>query len=307
MAAVQRLADELDELIDPAVEVERLASGFTFTEGPIWDPRGGGHLLFSDIPENLRRRWAPGEGASIAHRPTNKSNGMTLDAAGRLVICEHATSRVVRERPDGTQEVVASHYQGRELNSPNDVIVAPDGSIYFTDPTYGRHDGPVGHRRELQLSFRGVYRVAPGEIGNPHLVVAEDEFEMPNGLCLSPDGRTLYVDDTSRGEVKAFTVADDGSLRDGRLFASEVGPHPTGSPDGMKCDERGDVWVTGPGGVWIFDVAGRHLGTLLVPEKAANLNWGGADWRELYLTAQTSLYRVVTKVSGARASYMQLR
>lgn len=305
MAAVQRLTAELDELIDPAARVEQLATGFTFTEGPIWNPRGG-YLLFSDIPENLRRRWAPGEGASIAHQPTNKSNGMTLDGDGNLLVCEHATSRVVRERPDGTQEVLASHYRGRELNSPNDIIAGTDGSIYFTDPTYGRHESPVGLARDLQLPFRGVYRIAPGEAGNPQLVVAEDEFEMPNGLCLSPDGRTLYVDDTARGEVKAFTVADDGALRDGRLFASGVGPHPTGSPDGMKCDERGDVWVTGPGGVWIFDPAGRRLGVVGVPEKTANLNWGGPDWRELYLTAQTSLYRVATRVSGARAAYMQL-
>ncbi|MFZ0217518.1 MAG: SMP-30/gluconolactonase/LRE family protein [Candidatus Dormiibacterota bacterium] len=306
MTAVQRLTAELDDLLDPGVEVEQLATGFTFTEGPIWHPAGG-YLLFSDIPESRRRRWSPTEGATIAHEPTNKSNGMTLDAAGNLVICEHATSRVVLERPDGSQEILASHYRGRELNSPNDVIVAADGSIYFTDPTYGRREGAVGQLRDLQLAFRGVYRIAPGGAGSPELVVAEDEFGSPNGLCLSPDGATLYVDDTERGEVKAFAVAADGSLRSGRVFASGIGPHPTGSPDGMKCDERGNLWLTGPGGVWILDPDGRHLGVLQVPEKTANLNWGGPDWRELYLTASTSLYRVATRVAGSHASYMDVR
>ncbi|MGH7910864.1 MAG: SMP-30/gluconolactonase/LRE family protein, partial [Candidatus Dormibacteraceae bacterium] len=198
------------------------------------------------------------------------------------------------------------HYRGKELNSPNDVVVAEDGSIYFTDPPYGRTDGP-GADRERELDFQGVYRIAPGAAGEPQLLVAEDEFERPNGLCLSPDGATLYVDDTARGEVKAFAVAADGSLGGARVVASGIGPDPRrGSPDGIKCDALGNLWVTGPGGVWVVSPSGEHLGTVLVPEKAANLNWGGPGWNQLYVTASTSLYRIRTRIPGSPASYMRL-
>jgi gluconolactonase len=304
--AVTVRSPQIEQLIDPAVEVETLGTGFLFTEGPIWHPKGR-YLLFSDMPGDVRRRWSAEGGVAEVRRPANKCNGMTYDAEGNLVICEHATSAVARERPDGTREVLASHFRGRELNSPNDVVVAGDGSIYFTDPWYGRMEG-FGVPRERELGFQAVYRIPPGGSAEPELVVAEDEFDMPNGLCFSPDGRHLYVNDTPRRHVKIFEVAADGSLVNGRVFADRIGEQDSteGAPDGMKCDERGDIWVTGPGGIWIFDPAGTHLGVVLVPEVIGNLNWGGEGWREMYVCASTSLYRVPTRVAGNRSSYMGL-
>ncbi|HEX4213309.1 MAG TPA: SMP-30/gluconolactonase/LRE family protein [Candidatus Dormibacteraeota bacterium] len=297
---------QVEQLIDPSVELETLGSGFIFTEGPIWHPVGR-YLLFSDMPGDVRRRWSEAEGVSEARRPSNKCNGMTYDAEGNLIVCEHATSLVVRERPDGRREVIASHFGGKELNSPNDVVVGADGAIYFTDPYYGRMDG-FGVPRGRQLGFQGVFRIPPGGSEEPSLVVAEDEFDMPNGLCFSPDGTHLYVNDTPRRHIKIFEIAGDGSLTNGRLFADRIGEQDStgGSPDGMKCDGHGNIWVTGPDGIWIFDPEGHHLGVVQVPEVIGNLNWGGDGWRHMYIAASTSLYRVPTRVAGNRSSYMDL-
>lgn len=295
-----------DELIAPDAELERLGTGFNFTEGPIWHPAGG-YLLFSDMPADVRRRWSPADGVEEALRPSNQCNGMTYDAEGNLIVCEHATSRVVRERPDGTVEVVASHFRGKELQSPNDVVVGDDCSIWFTDPWYGRMRG-FGTPRPRQLEFQGVYRVPEGRAGEVELAVAEDEFDMPNGLCFSPDASRLYVNDTPRGHVKVFELEAGGRLGPARVLADGIGAGGSGegAPDGMKCDERGNVWVTGPGGIWVLDPEGTRLGVVEVPEIVANLNWGGPDWRELYITASTSLYRLRTAVAGNHVAYMDL-
>jgi gluconolactonase len=286
------------ELIAEDAELERLAAGFRFTEGPVWHPRER-HLLFSDMPGDVRRRWSADRGVEEVRRPADKCNGMAYDADGNLIVCEHSTSRVVRERPDGTVEVLAGHYRGRELNSPNDVLVAPDGSIYFTDPVYGRMPG-FGVPREPELPFRGLYRLAGGSAGEPELLVAEDEFEQPNGLCLSPDGSLLYVNDTPRALIRVYEVAGDGRLRAGRPFATGIGDGDTskGAPDGMKCDAGGNVWVTGPGGIWVFGSDGAQLGTVQIPEVVGNLAWGGEGWRELFVAASTSIYRLRTRVPG---------
>ena len=193
---VQVKADAFLELVDESAEVEQLGTGFTFTEGPIWNPDG--FLLFSDMPGDVRRRWDPDSGVSEVANPSNKGNGMTIDNDGRLVVCEHVTSSVVRMDPDGRgggREVLATHYEGRELNSPNDVVVKSDGAIYFTDPTYGRMPG-FGIEREQDLDFQGVYRIAPGG-GDPQLLV--DDFAQPNGLCFSADESLLYINDTDAG------------------------------------------------------------------------------------------------------------
>jgi len=292
----------LSELVPPDATVERLATGFTFVEGPVWHPDG--FLRFSDIPESTRWRWEPGRGASEDRRPSHKSNGLTYDAALDLIVCEHETSTVVRERADGTVEVVASHFGGRELNSPNDVIVARDGSIVFTDPSYGRDGAVHGIERAPELDFRGVFRVPPGG-GEP--VLLDRDFVQPNGLCLSPDESILYVNDSKRCLIRAFGVASDGSVTGGRTFAEGIvsGDRDDGVTDGMKCDEQGNVWVTGPFGIWVFSPGGEHLGVVRIPEKAANLSWGGPTWSDLYVTATTSLYRVSARVRGARASHMR--
>jgi gluconolactonase len=298
----QAVSEALHDLIDPSAELTRIVSGCTFTEGPIW--MSDGSLHFSDMPADKRRRWHPEQGLSVVAQPSNKCNGMTRDAHDALIVCEHATSLVVRESADGRRAVLASHFDGKELNSPNDVVVADDGSVLFTDPTYGRMPG-FGVEREIEQDARGVYRV-PAD-GAPLQRLADD-FGQPNGLCFSPDASRLYVNDTERAHVRVFDVAPDGGLGDGRVFADGISATDRaddGLVDGMKVDEQGNLYVTGPGGIWVFDADGDRLGTILVPEAAANLNWGDADWRTLYITASTSVYRVRTKVAGNRLGYMR--
>ena len=289
----------LAELLAPGAGVERLATGFTFTEGPVWN-RDGAYLLFSDMPADVRRRWSE-DGVLEVARPSNKCNGMVYDAEGNLLVCEHATSRLVRERPDGTRETLASHYRGQELNSPNDLCVRGDGTIYFSDPPYGR-GAAFGVERERELDFQGVFSVRPGD--EPRLLVAQDEFEGPNGLCFSPDESLLYVNDSVRAHIKVFDVAPDGTVHGGRLFFQVPPDEPgAGHPDGMKCDERGNVWVTGPRGVWVISPGGEHLGVIEVPEVVGNLAWGGPLWYTLFLPSSTSLYRIATRVGPAPLPY----
>jgi len=292
-------------LVDEDAELERLGTGFTFTEGPLWNPDG--FLLFSDMPGDVRRRWDPDNGVSEVANPSNKGNGMTFDNDGRLIVCEHVTSSVVRMDPDGTgsgREVLATHYGDKELNSPNDVVVKSDGAIYFTDPTYGRMPG-FGLEREQDLDFQGVYRIAP-EGGDPQLLV--DDFSQPNGLCFSSDESLLYINDTDRAHIRVFDVQPDGTIANSRVLAQNIGSGDLDIGDlvdGMKLDERGNVWVTGPGGVCIFDPQGEHIGTVEVPENVGNLNWGGPDWNWLFIPASTSVYRIECKVAGNRLHYMR--
>ena len=291
---------ELYELLEEDVEVERLAGGFEFTEGPLWNAEEG-YLLFSDMPGDVMRRWWEESGVvEEVRKPSNMSNGLTYDNEGRLVACEHATSRLTRTESDGTITTIASHYQGRELNSPNDVVVKSDGSIYFTDPPFGR--APYfGVERPQELDFQGVYRVVP-ESGEPELLA--DDFEGPNGLCFSPDESLLYVNDTPRMHIRVFDVGRDGTIENGRVFFVQEGTG-EGKPDGMKTDEQGNVYCTGPGGIWVISPEAEHLGTIRVPEKANNLNWGGPDWNTLYITASSSIYRVPTRIRGNRLNYMR--
>jgi gluconolactonase len=296
---------EFESLIDLNADVDQIGTGFTFTEGPIWHPVEH-YLLFSDMPADVRRRWDARGGVREVMRPSNKCNGMTYDADLNLIVCEHATSTVVRERPDGRREVVASHFDGMELNSPNDLCIHSDGSIYFSDPWYGRM--PVyGVERPRQLGFQGVYRVAPGG-GAPQLLVNRYTFDQPNGICFSPDERLLYVNDTVQANIRVFEVKADGSLGFGRTFASGLkSDREPGVPDGMKCDSSGNVWVTAPGGVWVFAPSGDLLGQVRIPELASNLHWGGDDWRTLFVTATHSVYAVKTKVGARLEPFMRQR
>lgn len=285
----------LDTLVAAGARVRCVASGFQFTEGPVWHPREA-CLLFSDIPAAKRLRW-DGERCDVALEPTNMANGMTLDANLDLIVCEHSTSSLARFS-NGARTCLASHFEGQELNSPNDAVVGADGSIWFTDPTYGRMAG-FGVEREPVLGFRGVYRIAP-EGGPPELMVDRDLYSQPNGLCFSPDERRLYVNDTDQANIRVYDVVD-GRLANMRVLASGItDPGLAGAPDGMKADAEGNIWVTAPGGVWVFDPDGTLLGKIAVPEFAANLHWGGKDWRTLFITASTSLYAVDVTV-GPRA------
>ena len=294
--------NEFTSLVDPDAPVRQIGSGFEFTEGPIWHPTEH-YLLFSDMPGDVRRRWDEAGGVREVMRPANKCNGMTYDADLNLVICEHATSSLVRLSPDGRREVLASHFEGKELNSPNDVCGRSDGTIYFTDPWFGRM--PVyGVERPRELGWQGVFRVSPD--GELHLAVGKRQFDQPNGLCFSPDESKLYVNDTTRALIRVFDVAPDGSLSHGRLFAQGIqSSREAGVPDGMKCDAEGNVWVTAPGGIRVCSPDGAQLGTVRIPEMAANLHWGGAEWRTLFVCATTSVYAMETKVGPHIEPFMR--
>lgn len=253
-------------------------------------------MLFSDIPGNCIYKWAPKEGVSRFRTPSGKSNGLTLDGKGRLLACEHANRRLSRTEEDGSVVTISSHYEGRKLNSPNDVVVRSDGSIYFTDPPYGLN--PVfGTMEEQELSHYGVYRLSPD--GRDLSLVTADS--VPNGLAFSPDESLLYVADTEMNHILAFDVNNDGRARNGRLFADISGE--ALAPDGIKVDSEGNVYSTGKGGIWILSSEGKRLGIITVPELPANLAWGDDDWRTLYITARTSLYRIRLGIAGIPVSY----
>lgn len=273
-------------VVGNGVQVERIATGFGFTEGPVWD-RARAQVIFSDMKHDHMRCWSAAQGVRTYRHPSNKANGNTYDGNGLLVSCEHATSRVVREKPSGELEVLTAYYQGRELNSPNDVVVKSDGAIYFSDPTFGRIRDDVGVPRPLTLDFRGVYRLAPD---SGALTLLADDFEQPNGLCFSLDESRLYVNDTAKRHIRVFDVGADGTIGASRVFAELTGDLP-GAPDGMKLDATGRLYCTGPGGIHVFTPDGHCLGVILTPERPTNLAWGDDDLRGLYITAQTSLYR----------------
>jgi gluconolactonase len=294
-------------LIDEHAPVRQAGSGFIFTEGPIWHPAEQ-YLLFSDMPGDVRRRLDRA-GVREVLRPSNKGNGMTYDAELNLLVCEHATSSLARFRPDGRREVLASHFEGRELNSPNDICVKSDGSVWFTDPWYGRMPH-YGVERPRQLGWQGVFRLRPGHRPGeePELVVDRYLFTMPNGLCFSPDERLLYVNDTEQANIRVFDVGSEGRLANGRVFASGIRDSlKPGVPDGMKCDAEGNVWVTAPGGLWVYAPSGRLIGKVAIPELPANLHWGGEDWRTLYVCASTSVYAVPVKVGPRNEPFMRAR
>lgn len=283
---------DLVDLLDPDAALEQVATGLQFTEGPVWDAATGS-LIFSDIIGNTLYRWKRDEGLSVFRQPSNMANGNTFDHEHCLLTCEHATSRVTRTQLDGTVEVLASHYNGQELNSPNDIVVHSSGAIYFTDPLSGR-SARYGVERPSQLGFQGVYRLDPT---TGTLTLLADDFVLPNGLCFSRDERQLFVNDTRRGHIPVFDVGDDGTLADGRVWAEVIGDG-EGAPDGMKLDQRGNVWCTGPGGIHVFAPDVRHLGVIRLPERVANFAWGDADGRTLYITASASVYAIRTNVGG---------
>lgn len=282
------------DLVAPDARFEALATGFDFLEGPLWDPRDQS-LVFSDIMGNSIYRWTAVDGVSTLRRNSYMANGNAFDAHGRVVTCEHATSALSRTdfASGGEREVLASHYDGRQLNSPNDVVVRSDGAIYFTDPTSGRSAG-FGVPREPELPFSGVYRFGPSGA----LTLLVDDFAKPNGLCFSHDERQLFINDTVRQHIRVFDVSEDGrSLSNGRLFATLDGNAP-GVADGMKVDAEGNLYCCGPGGIHIFAGDGRPLAVLSPPEYTANFCFGGADLKTLYITATTTLYCLPLRKPG---------
>jgi len=291
---IERLAPELDAIIDTSQSIRELATGFGGdigpAEGPVWISEGR-YLLFNDIQTSRRMKFTPGQGVVVAKTPTNEANGLTRDLQGRLISAEHATRRVTREDPDGSITVVANNFQGKRLLRPNDAIVKSDGAIYFTDP-----GGPLAPD-QFDVTIAGVYRVS-ADLGTISLIV--DDMIGPNGLAFSPDESILYVNDARRRTARAYDVLPNGTVakQTSRLFADLGGPEP-GAPDGMKVDTAGNVYTGGAGGLYIMDKSGKKLGRIVHGLPATtNVAFGGDDWKTLYFTTRSSLNMFTVKVAG---------
>jgi gluconolactonase len=318
VGSLVRLDPAFDAIAPKEAAIEKIAGGFDFTEGPLYLREGA--LLFSDVPRNVIYRWTPGSTATEFRKPSGYdgsdapagayigSNGLTLDSEGRLVICEHGNGRVTRLEKDGRLTVLADKYQGKRLNSPNDLVYKSDGALYFTDPPYGfpkQDDDP-----KKELKFNGVYRLAGGK-----LTLLTKELTRPNGLAFSPDEKTLYVanSDPARKIWMRYEVKADGRLGAGSVFHDVTAETAEGLPDGLKVDVRGNVYCTGPGGVWVFSPEAKLLGRIAPPETPANCHWGkratsaadaalapGEEARTLYMTARKGVYRVELAIAGLR-------
>jgi gluconolactonase len=293
---IEQFAPELDKIISTTEPIRELAAGFGNelgnTEGPVWWKEGG-YLLFSDIGNNRRIKYAPGPGTSVFKEPVNRANGLTRDLQGRLVAAEHETRQVARYDADGSATVIANKYQGKRLNRPNDVVVKSDGAIYFTDP----FNRPPALPEQWEQPVAGVYRVSP-DLGTINLVV--DNFVFPNGLAFSPDESVLYVNDSRRGEIRAFDLMPNGLLakQTERVVADLRGSEP-GNPDGMKVDSAGNIYCGGSGGIYILDPNGRKLGRIVHGyPNTTNVGFGGDDWKTLYFTTSKTLGAVNVKIPG---------
>jgi len=283
---LEPLSPKFGEIIAGGTKLEAVATGFGFTEGPMWDPAG--FLYVSDETINKIYRVYP-DGKKEEVIALGDPDGNTFDRRHRLIDCASVLRAIIEVTLDGKYKVLADHFEGKRFNSPNDVIVGPDGAIYFTDPTL---DLVAGEKQEMP--FQGVYRL--DEKGNVRLLTRD--LTQPNGLAFSPDGKKFYVDDSERRNIRVYDVNTDGSLSNGRVFGEEPGGKNDGVPDGIKVDTNGNLFVTGPKGIWVWDAKGNHLGTIVMPEQPANLTWGEKDYRTLYITATTSVYRLETKTQG---------
>ena len=283
---LQANSPEFWSLIPKEAKLEMVATGFGFTEGPLWDQAG--FLYVSDEETNkIFRVYSDGHQEELIS--LGDPDGNTYDRELQLLDCASVLRAIIRISPNGKYTVLADRYQGKKFNSPNDVVLGPDGAIYFTDPTL---DLPQGEKQEIP--FQGVYRLD----ANGDVILLTKELSQPNGLAFSPDGKHFYVDDSELRNIRVYDVVAGGALANGRIFAEEPGGKGDGVPDGMRVDRNGNIYVTGPKGIWVWDAQGHHLGTIVVPEQPANLTWGDADYQTLYITATKSVYKLRTKTRG---------
>ncbi len=274
------------KLISQDAKLELVASGFGFTEGPVWDP--GGFLYVSDEEINKIFR-VDLDGRKEVLVPLGDPDGNTYDPQHRLIDCASVLRAIIRITPDGKYSILADRFEGKQFNSPNDVVLGPDGALYFTDPTL---DLPKGEKQEL--SYQGVFRLD----GNGQVTLLTKELSQPNGLAFSADGKKFYVDDSQQRNIRVYDFRADGTIANGRIFGEEPGGRGDGVPDGIKVDREGNVYVTGPQGIWVWDAEGHHIGTIVMPEQPANLAWGDSDLATLYITATTSVYKLRTAAHG---------
>jgi gluconolactonase len=285
--SLEALSPAFWNLFDRGTKMTKVGSEFGFTEGPVWDPAG--YVWVSDETQNWIYKLDLKTGEKQKVIALGDPDGNTYDKQHRLLDCASVLRAVIRLSPDGkTYQTLADHYQGMKLNSPNDVVLGPDGAIYFTDPI---SDLPKDQKQEIP--FKGVYRIAPG--GEVQLLTKD--LDEPNGLAFSPDGKKLYIDDSARKDIRVYDF-HDGKLSNGKLFGEEPGDPHDGVPDGMRVDRKGNLYVVGPKGIWVWDAEGHHLGTIVVPEQPANLAWGDPDYSTLYITATTSVYKIRTRARG---------
>jgi gluconolactonase len=273
-------------LVDRNAKLSVVGTGFGFTEGPVWDEAG--FLYVSDETINKIYRLHP-NGKKDEVIALGDPDGNTFDRHHRLIDCASVLRAIIAVTPEGKYKILADHYDGKKFNSPNDVIVGPDGALYFTDPTL---DLVAGEKQEIP--FQGVYRLD----GKGNVKLLTKDLTQPNGLAFSPNGKHFYVDDSEKRNIRVYDFAADGTLANGRIFGEEPGGKSDGVPDGMKVDKNGNLFITGPKGIWVWDAKGNHLGTIVMPERPANLNWGDKDYRTLYITATTSVYRLEMKAQG---------
>ncbi len=287
--AIETLDPAFAEVVAPDAKVRTLAEDLRFAEGPAWLEWEGGFLVFSDIPADRLYRFTEGKPREVFREPSHHANGNAVEAEGRLVTCHHGSRRVTRTTPEGEVTTLCSTYQGKKLNSPNDVAVRRDGTIWFTDPPYGIKE----NERELEKNY--VFRLAPGA---DEPVVVADDFERPNGLCFSPDESLLYIADSDHGrsEIRVFRVTPKAVLEAGRPFAKIDPP----APDGIRCDAAGRLYVTAGDGVHVYDAEGKLLGKVRLAERPTNCEFGGAKRTTLYVTARTKLYAIEMKAKGVR-------
>jgi gluconolactonase len=285
--ALEALEPGFWNLFDHKAQLTKVASGFGFTEGPVWDPAG--YLWVSDETLNKIFKVSTVTGQKQEIIALGDPDGNTYDREHNLLDCASVLRAVIRLSPDGkSYKTLTDRYQGKRFNSPNDVVLGPDGAIYFTDPT---SDLPKGQKQEIR--YQGVYRLA----ADGQVQLLTKELESPNGLAFSPDGKKFYVDDSDRRNIHVYDF-QDGRLSNGRIFGVEPGGPKEGVPDGMRVDRQGNLYVTGPKGIWVWDPLGHHLGTIVIPEQPANLAWGDSDYSTLYITATTSVYKLSTRAHG---------
>lgn len=284
---IQPISPNFSALIPNDAKLETVATGFGFTEGPVWDPAG--FLYVSDEEINKIFRVSLNDGRKEELIALGDPDGNTYDRQGRLIDCASVLRAIIAISKDGKYKILADHFEGKKFNSPNDVIVGPDGALYFTDPTL---DLPKGEKQEIP--FQGVYRLDKNE----KVTLLTKDLSQPNGLAFSPDGKKFYVDDSQQKNIRVYDVGAEGSLTNGRIFGEEPGGKGEGVPDGIKVDRKGNLFVTGPMGIWVWSQDGTHLGTIAMPEQPANLTWGGADLSTLYITATTSVYKLQTTTHG---------